>query len=379
MSIDPIIRDRCVIDGSLRLAPLHTFPQFPVWMGCTDAAVEDDLRHDMCWAICEDCGTIQLTELIPLDILYANSHNSGVVGSLWKQHHQAFADFVLEHKPNTVLEIGGGHGILSVNCHAVRPEIDWTILEPNPTPQPGCRARYIPGFFDSQFKFDRAVDTVVHSHFMEHLYSPKQFLEAVQGFLPVGGRHLFSIPNLPEMLNRCYTNCINFEHTYFIDEEMLEAVLANHGLKLCDKEKFYDDHSIFYATERVITPFNVRLPDSLDRNRLRYQAYLDYHRTLVDRLNSAIIEHDGPVYLFGAHVFSQYLIAFGLDSSRICMILDNDTMKHGKRLSGTDLQVAGPKVLAGLSNALLILRAGVYTEEIRREILTNINSRVVII
>ena len=83
-----------------------------------------------------------------------------------------------------------------------------------------------------------------------------------------------------------------------------------------------------------------------------------------------------PVYLFGAHVFSQYLFAFGLETERIAAVLDNAETKQGKRLYGTDLSVLSPKILARCPDEpVVILRAGVYNEEIKRDILDNINPR----
>jgi hypothetical protein len=375
MRIEPLSRTRCVLCAGDALAPLHAFSAFPVWMGCTDAPPGEDPRHDMRWAICESCGTIQLTDLVPLDVLYSRSHNSGLVGGLWARHHRAFGDFVLDHAPRSVLEIGGGHGMLSMHCHERDPSIDWTILEPNPTPRPGCRARYVRGFFDGAFRSDQPVDTVVHSHLFEHLYEPSGFLADLGRFLPPGGRHLFSMPNLPAMLDRCYTNCINFEHTWFADLPQLEAMFARAGLRVRERVPFLDDHSVFFATERV-DPVDVPIPSASAVNRTRYGRYLDHHRTLVDVLNAAIAGHDGPVHLFGAHVFSQYLFAFGLDERRIVSILDNDPAKQGLRLSGTGCRVESPGVLEGARDPLVILRAGVYNDEIRRDIVQRINPDV---
>lgn len=378
MVVESIQRNCCVVDGSRRLRHLHIFPHFPVFMGCTDASPENDLLHDMKWVICEDCGTIQLAELIPLPVLYSKSHNSGVVGGLWARHHQKFADFILKYSPKTVLEIGGGHGTLSMLCTEKSPEIDWTILEPNPSPRPHCRARYLRGFFDEEFRFDRVADTLVHSHFFEHLYEPARFLRDLGRFLPLGGKNLFSIPNLPVMLERGYTNCINFEHTYFMGIRMLEALCLRHGFRVIEKVNFLEDHSVFFATERIdvcISP----LPNEFDLNLAAFRRYLEHHHLLVKELNSRILSHNGPVYLFGAHVFSQYLVAFGLDTSVVQLVLDNDPMKHGKRLSGTNLNVAGTEILANVKNPLIVLRAGVYNDEVRENILCNINSEAVFV
>ena len=77
--------------------------------------------------------------------------------------------------------------------------------------------------------------------------------------------------------------------------------------------------------------------------------------------------------MFGAHVFAQYLIELGLDTSRIVCLLDNDINKQGKRLYGTNMMVKSPKVLADVKNPIIILKAGVYDDEVKRDILENIN------
>ena len=94
-------------------------------------------------------------------------------------------------------------------------------------------------------------------------------------------------------------------------------------------------------------------------------------------LSGKISKHEHPVYLFGAHVFSQYLLAFGLDEKQIICLLDNDPNKQGKRLYGTNLQVHSPKILSEVKTPVVILRAGVYNKEIREDIITNINPQTV--
>ena len=106
--------------------------------------------------------------------------------------------------------------------------------------------------------------------------------------------------------------------------------------------------------------------------------YLDkhrYHKNLIKDLNEKIdkVKNDQPIYLFGAHVFAQYLIEFGLDTSRIICLLDNDANKQGKRLYGTNMMVESPKVLEDVNNPIIILKAGVYNQEVSSDIVNNIN------
>jgi len=56
-------------------------------------------------------------------------------------------------------------------------------------------------------------------------------------------------------------------------------------------------------------------------------------------------------------------------------LLDNDPNKQGKRLYGTNLQVASPKILADVENPVIILKAGVYNDEIKKDIVENINKK----
>jgi hypothetical protein len=76
-------------------------------------------------------------------------------------------------------------------------------------------------------------------------------------------------------------------------------------------------------------------------------------------------------------VFAQYLIEMGLGTERIICLLDNDVKKQGKRLCGTKLKVNLPNVLIGVNAPIVILKAGVYNNEIKKDILENINESTV--
>lgn len=374
--MDTIERTQSVIDKSSDLETLHTLKDFPVFMGCVDHPREQDLVADQTWDICRRTGVIQLKRLIPLDVLYQEQHCS-VVGDLWLQHHRAFAAFVNDVAPQTVLELGGAHGTLSKLYADLQPTSSWTILEPNPAPAEHVKARYIAGFFDRTFKADQDYDAVVHSHVFEHMYEPDEFVGTLAQFGNGDVRHLFAVPNIKSWFQRKYTNALNFEHTVFITEEYIDYLLAKHGLAIERKHHYGDEHSIFYDVVRTANHTIHQTPPVLyASHRAMFCDYIQYHKDLIDSLNQHIRSEPSDVYLFGAHVFSQYLLAFGLDTSRIVCILDNNPLKHNHRLYGTDLMVRSPEVLRGLERPRVILKAGSHTEEIRRGILSRINSAV---
>lgn len=368
-----INRQRCVVSGKDDLEFLYSFKNFPVFMGCMTQTKDSDVLFDMDWVISKSTGIIQLKKLIPLDVLYPESHGAGCVGKLWMEHHQEFSVFLGKYQPQGVIEIGGAHGILSKNYQEID-NVNWTIIEPNPTPIEGVKAKFITGFFDDTFVFDGEYDAIVHSHVFEHIYEPENFIKHLSSFMDDGKELVFSLPNMKVMLERLYTNCINFEHTVFLTEPYIEYLLAKYGFRVDKKEYFKDDHSIFYGAIRDSSIKPIQLDKNLyQENKKLYLDYVSYHEKLVQELNLKIQNEKTKVYLFGAHVFAQYLISFGLDVENIISLLDNDPNKQGKRLYGTDLNVESPKILKDINNPIVILKAGVYNDEIKQDILNNIN------
>jgi len=351
------------------LDSLYSFKNFPVFMGVTSADSETDLLADMNFWISRGTGMIQLNPLLPLDVLYPAAHGAGCIGRSWESHHTELAKFISKFKPKSVLEIGGAHGILANNYQKID-DIEWTILEPNPTPVEGCKAKIIKGFFDENFDYSDAVDAVVHSHVFEHIYDPSLFMEHLANFLSDRKMLIFSVPNMRVMVERKYTNCLNFEHTVYLSENYIDTLLTQHGFEIVEKEYFLDDHSIFYAAIKSNSAVRVPLEAGLyEKNRKLYLGYVKYHEELVHGINIRIQACEGrKVFLFGAHVQAQYLIGFGLDINSIDSILDNDSNKHGKRLYGTDKFVNGPNILSGLNRPLVIVRAGTFTNEIVSQI-----------
>jgi len=369
-----IERKKSVLTGQESLELLYSLKNFPVFMGCVDEVSDEDIVADMDWYICRDTGMIQLKKLIPLEVLYLNQHNEGC-GSVWREHYSAFSKFLQVYAPKNILEIGGAHGLIAKDYLKVIPETNWTIIEPNPTIVDDPRIKVIKKWFDNKFIFDGRIEAIVHSHVLEHTFNPAEFITNVAKFLESGQKHIFTFPNMFEQLSRKYTNCLNFEHTVFLTEHFTDYLLIKNGFKILRKE-YFRDHSIFYATEKIDV---VTLQPPTDQYNLNKKLFLDftnYHEKLVVELNQKIAAAKQPVYLFGAHIFSQYLIAFGLDVTKIKGILDHGINKCGKRLYGTKFKIEHPRVLAGKGAINVILKAGAYNEEIKKDISENINNKV---
>ena len=364
--------------GFGELEELYTFKKFPSLMKSVNTKIENDKFEDMTWCISKGSGLIQLKNLIPLKDLYESGHNPGVVGNVWMNHHEKFANFIGRFAPRKILEIGGGHGILSRFYMSSNSPTSWNILEPDPTPSENVKANYIKAYFDNKYKLDSPVDAIVHSHVFEHVYNPLEFAQLMADSIDYGKFAIFSVPNMQEMLIRKYTNTLSFEHTLLLSEPYIRYIMQSSGFELISKEYYLQDHSIFFAFKKVSTstPVNTYFDTLYDLNKEIFDSFIEFHQNEVNTLNLKLQElssKNQPTYLFGAHIFSQYLLGFGLNSSCLTGILDNDTDKQGKRLYGTNLNIFSPNILKGAKMPIVILKAGSYSEEIKEDILKNIN------
>ena len=374
-----ITRDFSCLTYSKEFEILTTIENFPVFFGVTNKEEKEDLYAKMEWYIEKETGLIQLNNLIPLEILYQEQHAYGF-GETWENHYQEFSKFLLEKNPKNVLEIGGGQGRIANICTQNNSLLQWTIVEPNPTLEESKNIKIHKGFFDEKFLIEGDFDTYTFSHVLEHAYNPTVFLENVFNKMNYNDNLIFSYPNLKAWLSKKFTNSLNFEHTIFLSEVHLDTLLHNIGFNILNK-KVYLEHSFFYHLKKSVVPVVKKNYINLtEENTKLLLEFRDFHINEVKFLNNYIDKTSNKnIFLFGAHIFSQYLTVYGLLTNNIICILDNSKEKQGKRLYGTSLKVSSPEILANYKNPIIILRAGPYNEEIKNQILRNINKDCIFI
>ena len=109
-----------------------------------------------------------------------------------------------------------------------------------------------------------------------------------------------------------------------------------------------------------------------------FEEYLEYNNEVIKKINDKILNFEWDIYLFWAHVFSQYLIHQWINTEKIVWILDNSIIKQGKRLYWSKYMVYNPSFLWEQKKIWVILRAGQYQEEIKTQLLW-INPSILII
>ena len=340
-------------------------------MGTTDKGQAEDLKVDMIFSQCKECGIVQLEELVPLDVLYRDAHNNSI-GKVWQRHHLEFANFIKKYASGDVVEVGGAH--LTLANHLIESEdistvtvFDANLSAYNNTPRDGVFLKE--QFFDSNSVTSKP-SAIIHSHVIEHLYDPLVEIKKMSDLLDDGGYMFVSAPVIDKMMNDGFTNAMNLEHTYGLSKCLLRRIMKYANLKIIE-EKEFNKHCVFIVA--------IKSDNTVEQNKYKqdpsyFYNFISNKKLEVESIKKELASPKSDTFIFGAHIFTQFLLNFGLEENSFSCVLDNDRKKQESRLYGTGLFVKSPEVLRNIDNPTVVLKAGQYTEEIMTDIVNNINS-----
>jgi 2-polyprenyl-3-methyl-5-hydroxy-6-metoxy-1,4-benzoquinol methylase len=362
-------RKFCCICGSQKMIQKITIENFPLYMGVTSEEESSDKFFNQTWVECVECGCLQLLNLLPLNEIYQHNHSTEVVGQIWKEHHDLFAEFISLNSPRKILEIGGAHGYLATSLVTKLPGVEYTIVEPDSN-LIDPRIKIIKGYIEENSQELKNKDCIIHSHVLEHIYDPVSFINTISESVNFGANMFISFPNMSGLIESGSLNSLNFEHTYLLNPLHAEIIFQQSGFSIISKKE-YLSHSFFYhlSKEKVKSNSKVHYPN-IKWQSLEFEKLVNSLRDFVTKLNEIILNYPDPVYLFGAHVFSQSFMALGLNPDRINGILDNSTGKQNKRLYGTSLMVLEPSVISQINQPMVILNASHYQSEIKSQLMS---------
>jgi len=355
-----IVRENCIICKNGKLSNFIEY-DMPSYNGAVDNC-ENYTFNEMKFSSCNNCNSIQLSEILEQEVVYGGSHNRETVGEIWQNHYEQFRNFIGDISEKTVLEISDPSAKLAKKNNNFN---KWYIIEPNSDESKSTeKIIFIKDFFDSKFKVSFSPDLIVLSHFFEHTFEPHVFLEKCFDTLEYDGDVFISIPNLLcnlETLNQP-NSIVHFEHTFFYDNETVEFLFENNGFEVVKKQN-YLSHSIFYQIRKKSDISKNNSPVFTDRKEDFINIYNRYLR-LIEVINNT----DDEFILFGCHVYSQFLIQNGLNLSKIKFILDNDSSKQNKYLYGTSLMTYNPKELDLNDCKIITSHMGTYVKEIEESL-----------
>ena len=367
----PIRSKCCLCNGNLK--NIKVLPEYPISFTMTK---EDNYQfEDMIFTQCVKCNTIQLRNLIDLKTLYDKPHNDNSIGKIWIDHFKEFTNMIMKFKKKngTVLEIGSPTDKILKYINNYK---DWILLDPNAkdytnnTIYKDKNIKSVKSFFTETTSFDFKIDTIIHSHLLEHLYNPYELLSNMSRILDNDGSIFISVPNLHLYSFNMLFLGLHFEHTYFLNEMNISYLCNKCNLEIVNKE-YYKSHSIFYQLKKKTQQQNISI-NLLKNFNLGYKSQLSKKineiKNMIRILKTEIKDKD--IYIFGCHSNTQAMLYFGLNTNNnIKYILDNDPGKWDKKLYGYQLVCKSPKIIKNIEQPIVICNVGPYTNEIKRQLI----------
>ena len=347
--------------------------KMPTKLCCTLDPVID--ISSLSFSQCENCKTIQLDHLVPLHVLYSDSHNYNSVGQVWEKYFSLFVshieNIILD---KNILEIGDPSGKIANRCNNYK---NWFIIEPNKNQSItfNPKIQFIEKFFDDTFQTHDKIDVIIHSHLLEHIYDPNKFLKKCYEVLTDGGEMFFGVPNMDYICKNEIAPFLGifFEHTIFLNIQNISWLLNTHGFHITNCI-YHESHSILFHTKKVSTI--AAIPISVSNYKKHFFTTLEKYKIIVNDCNEFIEKYPNKqVYIFGASYNTQFLLSLGLNSDKIHGIIDNCKDKHNRFLYGFKLQIFPPEIVKNL-NCNIILKNGYYSKEILSQLLS-INANII--
>ena len=366
-------RKECVLCDS-EVNEFYRVDNMPSFMGVVHPECKI-IKEDMIVGECEKCGLLQNINLLDLELVYLNNHNTEIVGSLWEEHYVFLSNFIKKNSyGKTILEIGDPSAKLAKQLKGFYEK--WVIIEPNTDLENFDNVEIVNGFFDGRNPTNYEIGTIVHSHVLEHLYSPMKFLNNCYKILPENGVTIFSIPNIKWMMENDALpgSILHFEHTYYINEDNIELFLNKCGFELNEVYQ-YKNHSLFIKATKNNT-IDIDTDVGKFNDKFKFMKLVSRCMSKISDINQRLGSDE--YYLYSAHINSQYLLNNGI-SKNIKGLLDKSKSKVGKKLYGYSYDVFFPSVISEEKKPIVVIsHMGVYFEEIKKNIL-QINKNTIVL
>ncbi len=186
-----------------------------------------------------------------------------------------------------------------------------------------------------------------------------------------------SIPNMEYLLNskKSIASILHFEHTFYLNDEIITYLLNKNGFSIELKEN-YKNHSIFYKikkSKKSIKDIKLKISD-------KFNSIWDRTLTKIQSINNILKNtNHTDIYIYGAHVNTQFYLYNGIDNNKIKGIIDNSKNKKNQILYGTDKVVNTPDIIRNMDECIVICsHTGVYYNEISKQ-LKKLNKKIEIL
>ncbi len=334
----------CIVCGSYILEPLYRPKDQPLAALSLPNKREDALsapRYPMDFHMCASCGHIFNVAFDYSLIPYQNDSNLMYnAGSVWANYLQDAAKLIEGYglKEKTVVDIGCGDGGFLKLLFDLEPNARYIGFEPGIEADNAVfeGVEIIKDFFLANRDMkEYSPDVIVCRHVIEHLESPREFVERIAYFaLSVGISPIFvaEVPNIQNALNDLRVADYLYEHVSNFTPASLRTLFEICGFEVLELIGGYGDEVSLIIAK--LKKEDGKLQTAKKAKQIREKLLLQ--KTTLDTTLKELKTKNKSIAIWGATgKGASFINSFELNADDYTIVVDSDERKCGRYTPGT--------------------------------------------
>jgi SAM-dependent methyltransferase len=341
-------------------------------------------RYPLAVRLCEKCGMVQLSHVIPPQLLFRSYLFFTSSSAAMSQHFATLMrDCAKEFVPpgGLIVEIGSNDGTALSSID--RRDVRLLGVDPARNVSVMAAARGVPTvseFFSAPLADEIArvagnASLVVACNVLGHIDDLDDVCRGIKTMLAPHGAFIFEVPYLGELLDRIEYDTIYHEHLSYFAIRPLATLLNRHGLRL-ERVDFFPVHGgtlrgtavhgdgASLAVQQLIAQENQRGINRADHMTNIASKISDLRTQLKERLTD-LKNRSLRVIGYGAPAKGTVVLNYcNIGPDLVPIVLDSTPAKQGLHVPGTHQQILPPTELHNQRPDVLLLLAWNHAQEI---------------